>query len=179
MHYAGLIHQIQASAVGDWMRSSLKAMPIVEACHVLAATTVFGTILVVDLRLLGIPSATRAFTRVSREMLGLTWGAFCLAVVTGALMFTANASTYVVNTAFGLKMVALALAGLNMLIFQFYTFRGVAAWDLGVPAPRAARLAGTLSMLLWITVIVLARWIGFTKGYDFTVPNDPNIQFQF
>ena len=65
-----------------------------------------------------------------------------------------------------------------MAIFQLVTARSVAAWDQGVNAPpSSARLAGALSILLWITVIFLGRWIGFTKGYDFTVPED--VQFEF
>jgi hypothetical protein len=179
MEFAGLVNDIQASAIGEWMRSSLKAMPVVEATHVLAATMVFGTVLIVDLRLLGIPNATRAFTRISDELLRLTWWAFGLAVVTGSLMFAANANTYVINTAFRLKMLALLAAGINMAIFQGATLRGVGGWDVGVAPPRAARLAGLLSILLWVTVIMLARWIGFTKGYNFVVPDDPNIKFDF
>jgi len=179
MDIAGLVHDIQSSAVGEWMRSSLKAMPVVEALHVLAATTVFGTVFVVDLRLLGFPDVKRAFTRISDEMLKLTWIAFGVAVITGSLMFAANAHTYFINTAFRLKMLALLCAGINMAIFQGVTFRGVAAWDLGRPSPRAARTAGVLSILIWVAVIVLARWIGFTKGYEFAVPDDPNIKFDF
>jgi hypothetical protein len=94
-------------------------------------------------------------------------------------MFAANAQTYFINTAFRLKLLAILAAGINMLIFETLTRRDVAAWDVGVPPPRAARLAGLASILLWITVIVLARWIGFTKGYDFAVPDDPNIKFDF
>lgn len=172
-----IVQAIQASAPGEWMRSSVKAMPIVEATHVLAAATVFGSIFIVDLRLIGLRDARRAFTRVSDEMLRYTWLAFGLAVITGALMFVANASTYYGNTAFRLKMMALVLAGVNMAIFQQLTFRGVAAWDQGRAAPTAGRVAGALSILFWIAVIFFARWIGFTKGYDFAVPDD--VQFDF
>jgi hypothetical protein len=98
-------------------------------------------------------------------------------VVTGALMFSANANTYYINTAFRLKMLALLAAGINMLIFQNLTRRSVEQWNQGVPCTRAARVAGLFSILLWTTVIFLARWIGFTKGYDFTVPED--VQFTF
>ena len=69
MDIAGLVHDIQSSAVGEWMRSSLKAMPVVEALHVLAATTVFGTVFVVDLRLLGFPDVKRAFTQLTGQWL--------------------------------------------------------------------------------------------------------------
>ena len=179
MTLMSIVQSIQDSGVAEWMRSSVKAMPIVEAIHVLAAATVFGTIFVVDLRLLGLPNTRRPFTRVSDEMLRLTWAAFFLAVVTGLLMFCANANTYFGNTAFRLKMLALLCAGLNMVIFQRITFRTVGAWDTGAPAPRAARLAGALSILAWVTVIFLARWIGFTKGYDFDVPDNVDLNFEF
>jgi hypothetical protein len=179
MELAGLAQNIHDSGVGDWMRSSLKAMPVVEAIHVFTATTVFGTVFIVDLRLLGIPDCKRSVTRVSDELLRLTWLAFAVATVSGALMFAANAQTYFINTAFRLKLLAILAAGINMLIFETLTRRDVAAWDVGVAPPRAARIAGLLSILLWITVIVLARWIGFTKGYDFAVPDDPNIKFDF
>jgi hypothetical protein len=177
MDIASIIQSIQASGPAEWMRTSVKAMPIVEALHVLAAATVFGTIFIVDLRLLGLPNTRRSFTRVSHEMLRLTWLAFAVAVVAGLLMFAANANTYYENTAFRLKMLALLGAGVNMAIFQGITYRAVGTWDQNVSPPLAARLAGAFSILLWITVICLARWIGFTKGYNFAVPDDVNFQF--
>jgi hypothetical protein len=108
----------------------------------------------------------------------LTWGAFCIAVITGALMFAANADTCYSNTAFRFKMLFLLLAGCNMAAFQLVTFRKVGAWNTDARPPFAGRLAGALSILLWITVIFFARWIGFTKGYHFeAAPTDVNFQF--
>jgi hypothetical protein len=93
------------------------------------------------------------------------------------LYFAANATTYWFNTAFRFKLLAILLAGLNMAVFQLITWRGVAAWDRGTPTPRAARLAGALSILIWTGVIVLGRIIGFTKGYDVPVPDDMDFDF--
>jgi hypothetical protein len=165
------------SSFGLWMRESVRAMPFVEAIHVLAVALVFGTILVVDLRLLGFADAKRAFTRVSDEMLKWTWVSFAIAVITGVLMFAANALTYYSNTAFRLKLLAMLAAGLNMLVFQLLTLKGVSRWDQEPRTPTAARLAGFLSITLWLLVIGLGRWIGFSKGYDFSVPED--VQFDF
>ncbi|MEY2854045.1 MAG: hypothetical protein RL030_1177 [Pseudomonadota bacterium] len=177
MNLLPLAEAVHASPVAEWMRNSLKAMPFIEAIHVLAVAVVFGSILIVDLRLLGFPSVKRAYTLVSGELLRLTWLGFAAAAVTGALMFAPNAITYYNNTAFRLKMLALLAAGINMLIFQFVTERRVAAWDKDRAAPAAAKLAGLLSILLWIAVIALGRWIGFSKGYDFAIPQD--VQFEF
>jgi hypothetical protein len=177
MSTPAIIQSIYDSSVAEWMRQSLKAMPFVEATHVLAIAVVFGTILIVDLRLLGVPNTRRSFRAVSNEMLRMTWGAFAVAVVTGALLFAPNAITYFGNTAFRIKMLALLLAGANMLVFQFITVRTVADWDQDKRAPTAARAAAMLSILLWISVIFLGRWIGFTKGYDFAIPEE--VQFDF
>ena len=179
MSIPGLIQAIQASAPADWMRTSVKAMPIVESLHVLAAATVFGTVFIVDLRLLGWLDTKRPVTRIAHEMLRITWVAFCVSVIAGLLMFAANAHTYYGNTAFRLKMLALIAAGVNMTIFHAITYRGVNRWDIGGPAPLAARLAGATSIVLWVAVICLARWIGFTKGYDFSVPDNTHIDFKF
>ena len=160
MDINSIIQVLQASGPAEWMRTSLKAMPIVEAAHVLAAATVFGTIFIVDLRLLGVRDRSRAFTRVSLEMLRYTWFAFGLAVITGGLMFVANASTYYINTAFRLKMLGLILAGINMAIFQFGTFKNVAAWDTG-KTPGGAKFAGAASLTLWTLIVGFGRWIGF------------------
>jgi hypothetical protein len=133
-------------------------------------------VLIVDLRLLALADSARALTRVSRETLPLTWVAFGLAVITGSLMFTTSAQTYFGNPAFQWKALALLAAGLNMAVFQSFTARGIAAWDLGKPTP-AARAAGLASIVLWAAVVLLGRWIGFTKGYDFTIP--PGVELVF
>ncbi len=178
MDFAHWVQTVESSGVGQWMRTNLKAFPCVEATHVACAAMIFGTVFVVDLRLIGIPHNRRPVTVISEEMLRLTWVAFALSVITGALMFTANAHTYVANTAFRIKMIALIAAGVNMAVFQFFTYRSVSAWDKDLPAPRAARWAGILSICIWVTVIFLARWIGFTKGYVFEPP-PADVNFTF
>jgi hypothetical protein len=168
---------LRDSAISEWMRGSLAALPVIESIHVMAVATVFGTILLVDLRLMGLTDTTRPFTRVFREVLPYTWLGFAVAAITGVLLFLPNAHTYIVNTAFKLKLAALVCAGLNMAVFEFTVLKRVAQWDTVVPVPRSARIAGIASLVIWTSVIVFGRWIGFTKGYDFTVPE--NIDFDF
>ena len=168
-----ILTALQDSALGHWMRYTNGAMPVIEATHVVAAVLLFGTVLIVDLRLLGLADAHRAYTQVGRETLRLTWLAFGVSVITGSLMFTTSPLTYYGNWAFQWKALALLCAGANMAVFQLATARGVASWDASDfrrAPPRAARIAGVLSLLFWAAVVLLGRWIGFTKGYDFTIP---------
>ena len=155
---------LQTSSLGDYVASSPVAFPLLEAIHVLAIVTVFGTIAMMDLRLLGLTSANRAVTAVSNDSLGLTWGAFVVALITGSLLFTSKAGSYTVNPYFQWKMVLILLAGLNMAIFHAFIWKGVAAWDAGSPIPPAAKLAGALSLGFWVLVVFCGRVIGFTLG---------------
>src|ERR1044071_7872009 len=67
---------------------------------------------------------------------------------------------------------------MNMFIFERMTSKTVATWDKG-PTPQAAKIAGALSLTIWLSVLFIARWIGFTKGYDFSIPDNVDIQLNF
>jgi hypothetical protein len=146
----------QAIRGGEWL------FPAIETVHVLSLATVFGSIVMVDLRLLGFSSRSSALSRLTRETLPFTWAAFGLAALTGTLMFISKAPVYFHNLQFRLKFLCMLLAGINMLVFHAGVYRRVAQWDLTLPPPTAARIAGALSIALWLSIIALGRWIGFT-----------------
>ncbi len=157
-----LLQTLHDLPLADSMRKSLYLFPLIEAAHVIAIALVFSTIAVVDLRLLGVASGGRRYSRLSSELLKFTWFAFGLAVVTGSLMFISNAVIYFNNTPFRIKMILMLLAGVNMAIFQFVTERSVKQWDDRPSAPTAGKIAGILSLCFWIGVICAGRVIGFT-----------------
>ena len=139
----------------DWL------FPTIETVHVFALVLVVGTIMTVDLRLLGLANKERPYSQVASEMLPWTWVAFGIAAIAGILMFSSKALTYYGNIPFRLKMVCLLLAGINMALFHWLGTRHLDAWDRGRPPP-AARLAGGASLLLWISIVAAGRWVGFT-----------------
>ena len=152
---------LQDTPVAQWIASSASAFPWIETLHVLFMTTVVGTITILDLRLLFVTKG-RSVRAVSADILPFTWGAFGLAAITGLLLFSSKAVEYVDNWPFRLKMLTMACAGLNMIIFHFTEFSGVEAWDVGVTPPFRTRLAAGLSLIFWTLVIIFGRWIGFT-----------------
>ena len=91
----------------------------IETIHVIAITLVFGTIAIVDFRLLGLGSNNRPVTELCRDVLPWTWIAFAFAAVTGGLLFVSHATQYFGNTAFRAKMLLMLLAGINMVVFEF------------------------------------------------------------
>jgi len=157
-----LLDALKNSGLASAIRNSLYFFPFLEATHVIALTLVFGTIMIVDLRILGVASTGRPYSRVTSDMLKFTWAAFALALVTGSLMFITNARVYFDNTFFRFKFALMALAGLNMLVFQLTVGRNPAAWNEGVSAPRRAKAAAIASLALWLLVIGMGRTVGFT-----------------
>lgn len=157
-------HALEISSLGDFVSSSTVAFPLLEAIHVLAIVTVFGTIAMMDLRLLGITSTNRSVMAVSDDTLRLTWGAFVVALITGTLLFVSKAGSYTVNPYFQSKMVLILLAGVNMAIFHAFIWKQVATAEAALAVPASARLAGALSLLFWILVVFCGRVIGFTLG---------------
>jgi hypothetical protein len=136
--------------------------PNVETLHVISLALVFGSILMVDLRLLGLTSRGSSVSKLSREILPYTWIAFGAAVITGTMMFVSKAHIYFYNLQFELKFLFMFLAGVNMLVFHFGVYRRVLSWNDSFPTPITARVAGALSIVCWGAVIFFGRWIGFT-----------------
>jgi hypothetical protein len=169
---------IQYSPMGISLAESLWAFPTIETVHVIALVTVFGTIVIMDLRLLGITSTNVPVSRLSADTLKWTWMAFVLAAVTGTLLFISKASSYMVNPFFLGKMAVMALAGLNMLLFHFLTYKTVTDWDNAAKPPSAARFAGIASLVMWLAIIFFGRAIGFTLGvYDCELLNPDEAGF--
>ena len=170
------LSSLEASSLAARIRESLLLFPMLESFHVLAFSVVFGTIAIIDLRLLGVASTRRPFTRIANDVLKWTWTAFGFTAVTGALMFTTNAGVYYHNSYFRAKMALLLLAGINMLVFELTAARSVRHWDKDESAPLAGKAVAALSLLLWISIIFFGRWIGFTTSRVSRPTNDINIE---
>lgn len=161
MDLSELLLWLELNPVAELMQTSDWAFPTAEVIHVIAIVTVYGFIAIVDLRLLGLAGTSRRYTQLARDMLHWVWIAFVVAVATGLLMFVTQPSQYLGNPWFVTKMIFIALAGVNMLVMELVISRGANTWhEVGIP--RAARLAGGLSLTFWTVVVVCGRWIGFT-----------------
>jgi hypothetical protein len=162
MTWTSFLQGVYDSPVGTGIRESGTLFPWIESIHVLMATTVVGSIAIVDLRLVGYASHRKGARQLIIELLPFTWVAFALAATTGLLLFSSNAVSYASNVPFVCKMIALVLAGINMAIFHLTAYQRVGQWNDALPPPRGVRLAGATSLSLWLVIVFLGRWIGFT-----------------
>jgi hypothetical protein len=135
--------------------------PWIESVHVLALTLVVGSISIVDLRLLGVVSVNRSIASVSADVLPFTWTAFVCAVLSGSALFASHAVGYAHNFQFRMKLLLLFLAGVNMLTFHSIMGRGLGRWSEPGATPSPGKVAGLISLVVWIGIVALGRWVGF------------------
>ncbi len=142
------------------MRHDLWLYPSVEIVHIIGFVTLVGSIIVLDLRLLGLSKALPVSV-LARHTLPWSIGALLLIVPSGLLMFITHAGDFISNPAFITKMSLLFCAAINAAVFHAGVFRGVAGWDSGVATPVAAKIHASLSLLIWIAVLACGRLLAY------------------
>jgi hypothetical protein len=158
---ASAIHAVEASGVARWMRESLWAYPGVEVVHIAAIGLLFGSIVVVDLRLVGLG---RGISAAKLAALAVPWTltGFVLAACSGLLMFSAHAEDFIENRVFLIKMSLIFVGGMNALWLHLGPFARAGAWDVGGVPPAVVRFAGGVSIALWLCVIACGRLLAYT-----------------
>jgi hypothetical protein len=143
------------------LHESLYMYPLVESTHVLSIMLFAGLTWVMDLRLLGWTLKTVPVSEVLDRVLPWIRVGFVISMVTGLLLFYAIPVRNYQNIFFRIKVIMLVVAGLNAWVFHYTVERRVPDWDLDPIAPRGARVAGAVSLVLWASVIVAGRMIAY------------------
>ncbi|MBV8751377.1 MAG: hypothetical protein JO328_00770 [Hyphomicrobiales bacterium] len=151
---------LEQSGFAVAVRQSRWLYPSANVGHILSLVAFAGALAVMDLRLLGAFSATAPGRVLARARLAAI-AAFCGLAVTGFLLFSAEAGHVVRNPAFRLKVIMIAAALLNALIYEIGARRAVAKLPPGVPLPRTARASAVLSIVIWIAVAACGRSIAY------------------
>jgi len=143
------------------LHESLYLYPLVETTHVLALLVFVGTVIFVDLRLIGWSFREVAVSEVTGRLLPWTIGGFVIIATTGALLFYAIPVRTYSSIFFRIKLIMLIVAGVNTALVHRRMNRGGVAWDREPIPPLRIRLAGAISLLSWTTVIVMGRMIAY------------------
>ena len=154
----GFFEWCETTRIGTVVRDSLWLFPVIEATHLLGLSLLGGSLLVVDLRMLGWGLRGRPIAELARHVRPWLWAALGIMVVTGVPLFLSEAVKCYYNPAFWLKMRTLPLALLFTLVVRERMTRNPA-----LDTSARTRLAGAVSLGLWLTVAAAGRWIGFSS----------------
>jgi hypothetical protein len=143
------------------MRESLWAEPLVETIHVLNLTLFLGFVVLLDLRLLDLALRRRRVSEVLRQLNPWLFAGFAVMIGSGLLLFCGDPVAFYSTTFFKVKMIMLVLAGLNVLVFNATIGRRIAEWDLAPRTPSGVRIAGLVSLVLWVLIVAAGRGIAY------------------
>jgi hypothetical protein len=150
----------RGTSAADFMRTDW-GWPTVESVHFIGLTLLFGTIAVWDLRLLGM--AKRVPIAEFHRLIPFAVIGFAINATSGSMFLMTEPNQYLYNPAFQFKLLLVALAGINVLVFYSTVFRRLRTLGAGVDAPRIAKLFGAVSLICWTGVIVCGRLITFYR----------------
>ena len=162
MTIPGILEWLEATAVASFIRESQYGFSVVVAVHILGLTLSAGTLLWVDLRMLGVAMRRSTISEVYRSLAPWFLAGFAVMFASGLSLFAAYATSAYGNLYFRIKMAAIAVAAVNAVVFHFATERSRGKWDAAARPPASARVAGFLSIALWMTVILAGRAMSYT-----------------
>lgn len=156
----GMADWLAATPLAAAMRDSPWLYPIVEIVHITGFCILVGAVAMFDLRVLGWARALPV-SALGRHLLPWSLASLALVVPAGLAMFSTEPRAFLANPVFLLKLTLIAAAGINALLFHAGTYRSVAAWETGRPAPPLARIQALLSLILWLAVICCGRMLAY------------------
>jgi hypothetical protein len=161
MYFLNFFERLSESSWSVALHESEIAYSIIESSHVWSLCLFFGLTVMFDLRLLGWTMRKVPVSEVIRRLQPWTILGFVLMVISGTLLFYAIPLRSYQNIFFRTKMLLMLAAGVNVLIFHSRVFPGVAKWDADATPPKVARVAGALSLVLWIGIVFSGRMIAY------------------
>lgn len=151
---------LETTGLAEAMRQWLWLYPIVEILHIAGFVLLVGSVVMFDLRLLGV-SREIGVRALARYLLPWSVAGLVIVIPTGTTMFITHATDLASNPAFLLKLTLIAASGGNAFFFHRGPYRSAAVWEYQHDAPRSAKASAILSMVLWASVISCGRLLAY------------------
>lgn len=147
------------SPIGVTVREINWLFPAFESLHFVALCSLFGAILFIDLRVLGLARGIPVGAVL--KLIPIAIGALIINLLTGVGFFCANPGNYANNPAFAVKMILVLVGAANALWFEFGERRSLLALPDGAAAPLRTKAVAILSLMTWLSVLTLGRLLPY------------------
>jgi len=160
-----LAQWLAATPASRGIAGALWLIPVLQAVHILAIAAVLSAVMLVDLRILQVAGRAQTMAETAHRFVPWIWTSLVVLAATGLLLIIGEPKRSLLNPAFQLKMLLLALAIAVTLAFQISLRRNLALWNDGAPAGRLMSAFAVLTFLLWCAIAVAGRWIAYLQVY--------------
>lgn len=156
---------LEQTSLGIAIAESLYAFPIIEGIHLIGLSIAVGLLFITDLRLMGLFLRRIPATAILHQLRPWILGGFAVIIISGGLLFIAEASTLIASPAFAFKILFILLAGANALYFEGVTARRAALDENPILLSKKVKYAGFASLALWSLVIISGRLIPYVTNW--------------
>jgi hypothetical protein len=151
---------LEQSGFAAGIRQSPWLYPAANVGHIISLTFFAGALAIMDVRLLGGFAATEPAPMLARARL-FALAALAGMVITGFVLFAAEASHLVLNPVFQLKLALIGAGVINVAIYELWGRQAVENLPPNAAMPRTARVAGLASVAIWVAVAACGRAIAY------------------
>jgi hypothetical protein len=135
-----------------WLSDSVVMATFIEVLHYFSMFLLVGSIVLVDLRLIGVAAKRRNATELANDLFPVMWTGLGLNFLSGFILFAGDAPDFYGDHVFYIKLVVILVAVICGIIVQ----ANVKKWDRPTGIPASAKLLAFISLVLWIGSILAA-----------------------
>ncbi|MGB8694932.1 MAG: DUF6644 family protein [Steroidobacteraceae bacterium] len=155
---------LAATPASQTIKSVAWIIPTIQTLHILAVATVMTSVLMIDLRLLGVGARERTMAWITHRFLPYVWWPLPVLLATGASLIVAEPARTLKGPVFAVKMGLLILAAGVTLVCQIPLRRDAQRWERSASLRWAARCLAVASLSLWVAIVFAGRWIAYAQG---------------
>ncbi len=155
-----IVHALEQSAAGFLIRRSVWLYPLLQSVHLIGIVLMAGTVFILDLRILGVMGSLRP-DRLLKQYLPLMIAGFLLIFLSGSLLFIAHATDWYNHPVFHAKLIMIVFGLLNGVYINAALRRFARNSESPVRSSARMRVAGFISIVVWITVILCGRFMAY------------------
>jgi hypothetical protein len=138
-------------------------IPMVQSVHILAIAIVMSSVIMVDLRLMGLMGHSQSISGLARRFIPWVWVSLVVLLLSGLILITAEPRRDLLNPIFQLKMALLVVAIIVTAVFQETVRRNMEFWDLSPSRRAGAWVTAVVSLLVWTAIVGCGRWIAYVE----------------
>lgn len=168
LHLASLIDGTAWQSGAVYLLSQIRGFPpMIQTVHILSISAIMGSIVLLDLRLLGLALRGQSVRDLTSRLLPWTWAALPTLFVSGIVFVLARPQRYAINPVFRIKFMLLVPAILLTLAFHLISIKDRDFWSSSASRQTLGKVIGLCSLLLWTAVVLAGRWIAYS---DYLLP---------
>ncbi len=161
---ASALAESQAREAAVYLLGNVPGLPpIAQSLHILGIAVVMASIVMVNLKFLGLAVPSQNVSEMIRRLMPWTWWALLLNAVTGLLFVVARPNRYFFNPVVGWKFSMLVPAVALAVIVHRLSTREAGYWEQSSRRRISARVIAAVSLALWIGVVLAGRWIAYSE----------------